>query len=78
MLNWVRSDLIKWSRDSIRHTGTSVGPGAFPRVQLPADPLDARVIASYLVVINFAADVMAGGNTDSVPARGLKQAITGA
>ena len=37
MHNWVRSDLIKWSRDSIRHTGTSVGPGAFPRVQLPAD-----------------------------------------
>ena len=36
------------------------------------------LIASYLVVINFAADVMAGGNTDSVPARGLKQAITGA
>jgi transposase len=31
MHNWVRSDLIKWSRDSIRHTGTSVGPGAFPR-----------------------------------------------
>jgi len=37
MHNWVRSDLIKWSRDSIRHTGTSVGPGAFPRFQLPAD-----------------------------------------
>src|SRR2546429_5175008 len=51
MLNWVRSDLIKWSRDSIRHTGTSVGPGAFPRVQLPADPLDARVIASFVTIM---------------------------
>src|SRR3989449_11395924 len=51
MLNWVRSDLIKWSRDSIRHTGPSVGPGAFPRVQLPADPLDARVIASFVTIM---------------------------
>src|SRR2546421_8373097 len=51
MLNRVRSDLIKWSRDSIRHTGTSVGPGAFPRVQLPADPLDARVIASFVTIM---------------------------
>ena len=51
MLNWVRSDVIKWSRDSIRHTGTSVGPGAFPRVQLPADPLDARVIASFVTIM---------------------------
>jgi hypothetical protein len=36
------------------------------------------LIASYLVIINFAADVLAGAYPDLVVVRGVKQAMTGA
>jgi hypothetical protein len=36
------------------------------------------LIASYLVIVNFAVDVMRGGFPDSVVARGVGQAVTGA
>lgn len=38
----------------------------------------ALLIASYLILINFAVDTIAGGFSDSVAARGVKQAVTGA
>ena len=38
----------------------------------------ALLIASYVILINFAADVIAGGFADSIAARGFKQAVTGA
>ena len=34
--------------------------------------------ASWLIIINFVADVLAGAFNDSVAARGVKQSITGA
>lgn len=35
-------------------------------------------IGAIVIIINFAADVMAGGLPDAVAARGIKQAVTGA
>lgn len=34
------------------------------------------LIASYLVLIRFAADVFAGGFPESIPVRGFKQAVS--
>lgn len=34
------------------------------------------LIASYLIIIRFVADVFAGGFPDSVPVRGLKQSVS--
>jgi len=34
------------------------------------------LFASYLIIVNFVADVVAGAFPDSLPARGAKQAIT--
>lgn len=36
------------------------------------------LVAAYLVIINFAVDVIRGGFPDSVAARGIGQAVTGA
>jgi len=36
------------------------------------------LIGAYLIVVNFAVDVLAGGFGDSVAVRGVKQAVTGA
>ncbi len=34
------------------------------------------LVAAYIVVIRFAADVVAGGFPNSTPIRGLKQAVS--
>jgi hypothetical protein len=34
------------------------------------------LIAAYIVIIRFAADVIAGGFPDSVPVRGFKQSVS--
>lgn len=36
------------------------------------------LFASYLIVLNFAVDVIAGAYPDIVAVRGVKQAVTGA
>lgn len=49
---------------------------------MPADMPHSRVVAqlalvaSYIIVLHFAVDVLAGGFPDSTPIRALKQALT--